>query len=281
MKPTVFPSRSAPPLRPLHFPKSQSLHFRCPSNPNDFLRFNHSSSSLNSLSFPSKFKPSDFRFIVCSLKSSPIEGDARVELNQSQEGTGRSEFNFEVRNAAVPLNLPPAKLSLSDQAFFLMAFIACTTCVAFVGLVAAAVPTLFAMSRAAISLSKLADTAREELPSTMAAIRLSGMEISDLTLELSDLSQEIADGVKKSGQAVQAAGAGIQQIGSMARQQTMSMIEERANLPVISFQPVVAGAAKKTTNAVGQATRRFLNMISRSEHSSENDDGNALDRLEV
>ena len=46
---------------------------------------------------------------------------------------------------------------------------------------------LKAMGRAATSLSKLADTAREELPSTMAAIRLSGMEISDLTLELSDL----------------------------------------------------------------------------------------------
>lgn len=43
------------------------------------------------------------------------------------------------------------------------------------------------MRRAAISLSKLADTACEELPSTMAAVRLSGMEISDLTLELSDL----------------------------------------------------------------------------------------------
>ena len=48
-------------------------------------------------------------------------------------------------------------------------------------------PVLQAMRRAAVSLSKLADTAREELPSTMAAIRLSGMEISDLTLELSDL----------------------------------------------------------------------------------------------
>ena len=31
------------------------------------------------------------------------------------------------------------------------------------------------------------DTTREELPDTMAAIRLSGMEISDLTTELSDL----------------------------------------------------------------------------------------------
>ncbi|XP_050268163.1 uncharacterized protein LOC126712751 [Quercus robur] len=108
-----------------------------------------------------------------------------------------------------------------------------------------------AMGRAATSLSKLADTAREELPSTMATIRLSGMEISDLTLERSDLSQEIADGVSKSTQAVQAAEAGIRQIGAVARQQTISMIQERASLPIISLQPVVAGAAKKTSHAVG------------------------------
>ncbi|KAL0016611.1 hypothetical protein SO802_003680 [Lithocarpus litseifolius] len=110
-----------------------------------------------------------------------------------------------------------------------------------------------AMERAATSFSKLADTAREELPSTMAAIRLSGMEISDLTLELSDLSQEIADGVSKSTQAVQAAEAGILQI---------AMIQERASLPIISLQPVVAGAAKKASHAVGQATKTFMNMIS-------------------
>ena len=31
------------------------------------------------------------------------------------------------------------------------------------------------------------DVTREELPDTMAAVRLSGMEISDLTMELSDI----------------------------------------------------------------------------------------------
>ncbi|KAG6436615.1 hypothetical protein SASPL_101516 [Salvia splendens] len=39
---------------------------------------------------------------------------------------------------------------------------------------------------AAESLEKLMDATREELPDTMAAVRLSGMEISDLTMELSD-----------------------------------------------------------------------------------------------
>ncbi|KAG8487106.1 hypothetical protein CXB51_020650 [Gossypium anomalum] len=116
------------------------------------------------------------------------------------------------------------------------------------------------MRRAAVSLSKLADTAREELPSTMAAIRLSGMEIT---------------------QAVQAAEAGIRQIGSLAHQQTMSMIQERASLPIISIQPVVAGAARKTSHAVGQATKTIMNIIYRGESESENDDDSVIDRVEI
>lgn len=44
-----------------------------------------------------------------------------------------------------------------------------------------------AFKKAAESLEKLMDVMREELPGTMAAVRLSGMEISDLTMELSDL----------------------------------------------------------------------------------------------
>ncbi|KAJ4957216.1 hypothetical protein NE237_013999 [Protea cynaroides] len=198
------------------------------------------------------------------------EGEAANEV--FVEGEGESKLNVEVGKPSFPTFVPVTKLSLSDQAFFLLAFIACTTSVAFISLVIAAVPTLYAMGRAATSLSKLADTAREELPSTMAAIRLSGMEISDLTLELSDLSQEISDGVNKSAQAVQAAEAGIRKIGSLARQQTISMIQERASLPIISLQPVIAGAAKKTSSAVGQATKTFMNIISRGEFSPGNED---------
>ena len=44
-----------------------------------------------------------------------------------------------------------------------------------------------AFKRASESMEKLMDVVREELPDTMAAVRLSGMEISDLTMELSDL----------------------------------------------------------------------------------------------
>ncbi|XP_020599407.1 uncharacterized protein LOC110038833 [Phalaenopsis equestris] len=99
----------------------------------------------------------------------------------------------------------------------------------------------------------------------MAAIRLSGMEISDLTLELNELSEEIANGVNKSAQAVQAAGAGVRQIGALARQRTISMIQERANLPEISLRPMLAGAARKTSDAVGRAGKKFLHFLSGGE----------------
>ncbi|XP_077229630.1 uncharacterized protein LOC143862464 [Tasmannia lanceolata] len=211
------------------------------------------------------------------LKGTEKQFDAEF-TNRDLEAEGR--LNVEIGNPRIPSYLQASKMSLGDQAFFLLAFVACTTSIAFTSLVVVAVPTLHAMGRAAISLSKLADTTREELPSTMAAIRLSGMEISDLTLELNDLSQEVADGVRKSAQTVQAAEAGIRQIGTLARHHTMSMINERACLPTISLQPVVAGAARKTSNAVGRARKTFMNIISRGELNSE-DEKNESDRVEI
>ncbi|XP_026405594.1 uncharacterized protein LOC113300606 [Papaver somniferum] len=220
---------------------------------------------------------SSSRLIACCAKNQSVYEEEEI---QKEDGVIESEqLNVEIGNPP-PVVLPVSKLNSTNQVFFLLAFIAATTSIAFTSLVVAAVPALYEMGRAAISLSKLADTAREELPSTMAAIRLSGMEISDLTLELSDLSQEISDGVNKSAQAVQAAEAGIRQVGTIAKQQAVSMIQERANLPVISIQPVVVGAAKKTSRAVGNATKTLLNMITRGESTSDDEDhGN--DRIDL
>ena len=59
------------------------------------------------------------------------------------------------------------------------------------------------------------------------------------------------------------------------------MIEERANLPPISLQPLVAGAAKKTSRAVGNATKSFINLISGGELGSKNQSENTINRLEI
>ncbi|VFQ78857.1 unnamed protein product [Cuscuta campestris] len=248
--------------------------FANPSIPPSSYSIHSSSSSSSFLRQLSSSRPSLFTASISRSKPSPTALGVEVKASSHQHSSNAGvspmseddSVNAQVGSPRVsPTFISIPKLTLSDRAFFLLSFIAVTTSMAFTSLAFAAVPTLFAMRRAAISLSKLADTARDELPSTMAVLRLSGMEISDLSLELTDLSKEISDGVTKSAQAVQAAEAGVRRLGSLARQQTMSMIEERANLPAISMKPVVARAAKKTSQAVGQASKALMNMISRGD----------------
>eukprot|EP00245_Coleochaete_scutata_P011732 TRINITY_DN4420_c0_g1_i2.p1 TRINITY_DN4420_c0_g1~~TRINITY_DN4420_c0_g1_i2.p1 ORF type:complete len:367 (-),score=54.39 TRINITY_DN4420_c0_g1_i2:829-1929(-) len=118
----------------------------------------------------------------------------------------------------------PKKLAMSrtDQAFLCLGFIAVVLSGSISALLLMAIPTLRAMKKAAESVEKLADTAREELPGTMAALRLSGMEISDLTMELSDLSQDIGEGLRSSARAVQAAEDGLRRMGSFASNSTLN-----------------------------------------------------------
>ncbi|XP_071717333.1 uncharacterized protein [Rutidosis leptorrhynchoides] len=261
-------------------PTSVTPHATLIPPPSRYLRPTHLP-SLVSISTPSPLQYARFISVRC-INPSPSP-PASTSLNSKIPQKNHTIENFEVQitNPRVPSSTFLPRFSLSDQAFFLLTFIACTVSVSFAGFVMAAVPTLFAMSRTAIALAKLADTAQKELPSTMAAIRLSGMEISDLSLELSDLSHEISDGVNKSAQAVQTAKAGVQQISSLARDKTMSMIEERAKLPEISIQPVVAGVARKTSQAVGHASKSFMNMISGGDSSSRDESIAHIDTSDV
>ncbi|XP_010422910.1 PREDICTED: uncharacterized protein LOC104708112 isoform X2 [Camelina sativa] len=103
---------------------------------------------------------------------------------------------------------PPLQLSqwtVTQKHFVLLNVVACVTASSASWLFFAAIPTLLAFKKAAESLEKLLDVTREELPDTMAAVRLSGMEISDLTMELSDLGQGITQGVKSSTRAIRVA----------------------------------------------------------------------------
>ncbi|XP_049403573.1 uncharacterized protein LOC125867186 [Solanum stenotomum] len=84
-----------------------------------------------------------------------------------------------------------------------------------------AIPTLLAFRRAAESLEKLMDVTREELPDTMAAVRLSGMEISDLTMELSDIGQGLTQGVRSSTRAVRLAEERLRQFSSTPQSATV------------------------------------------------------------
>lgn len=93
----------------------------------------------------------------------------------------------------------------------------------------AALPALQELGRAARSIEKLADTLRRELPPTLEAIRLTGLEISDLT-------DDVSEGVKSAGQVVKQV------------DQSLSGARNQAKKVQVNTRGVVAGvkAAWKT-----------------------------------
>nr|WP_242043636.1 MULTISPECIES: DUF948 domain-containing protein [Cyanophyceae] len=74
-----------------------------------------------------------------------------------------------------------------------------------------ALPALRELARAARSAEKLFDTLSRELPPTLEAIRLTGLEISDLT-------DEVSEGVQNAGQVVQQVNQSISGVRQGARQ---------------------------------------------------------------
>jgi uncharacterized protein YoxC len=114
----------------------------------------------------------------------------------------------------------------------------------------AALPALQELARAARSVEKLADTLRRELPPTLESIRLTGLEISDL-------SNDMNEGVKSAGQVVQQVDQSIKGAKNQAKQAQ------------VSSRSVVAGvkAAWKTWRNPG-ASRHSLDRLPPSERKA-------------
>jgi uncharacterized protein YoxC len=70
---------------------------------------------------------------------------------------------------------------------------------------AALIPAVRELRRAARSVEKLADTLSRELPPTLEAIRLTGLEITELT-------EDMSDGVKSAGEVVQQVNQGVTRV---------------------------------------------------------------------
>ncbi|XP_030534984.1 uncharacterized protein LOC115744041 isoform X2 [Rhodamnia argentea] len=125
-----------------------------------------------------------------------------------------SQYTSSIGSSSTALQL--SQWNLTQRHVLMLNVIACAAAVSATWLFCSAIPTLLALKRAAESLEKLMDVTREELPDTMAAVRLSGMEISDLTMEVSDLGQDITQGVRSSTRAVRVAEERLRQLTSMA-----------------------------------------------------------------
>ena len=114
----------------------------------------------------------------------------------------------------------------------------------------AALPALQELARAARSIEKLADTLRRELPPTLEAIRLTGLEISDLT-------DDINEGVKSASQVVKQV------------DESLSSTKNQAKKVQVNTRSVVAGvkAAWKTWSRP-PAGRRSIERLPPSQRTA-------------
>ncbi|KAG9151756.1 hypothetical protein Leryth_002031 [Lithospermum erythrorhizon] len=111
-------------------------------------------------------------------------------------------------------------------------------------------------------MAKLMDVTREEIPDTMAAVRLSGMEISDLTMELSDIGRGITQGVKSSTQTVRMAEEKLRGLTKRSPPVFMQGAEPINNKTSV---PVVAKTARGIRESVikGRSILQMLITVSR------------------
>lgn len=176
--------------------------------------------------------PPDRRFTCLSLKSNNA---ASPELQSFVS----SQFTSSVGSS--PSSLQLSQWNLTHRHIEVLNVIALATAISATWLFCSAIPTLLAFKRAAESLEKLLDVTREELPGTMAAVRLSGMEISDLTMELSDLGQEITQGVRSSTRAVRMAEERLRRLTNMTPSAT---VQGLANQKIEAADPLLARTAR-------------------------------------
>lgn len=80
-----------------------------------------------------------------------------------------------------------------------------------------ALPALLELARAARSAEKLFDTLRRELPPTLEAIRLTGLEISDLTDDLSQGVESAGNVVKQVDRSLTGTRQQLQEVNSTTR----------------------------------------------------------------
>mmetsp|Transcript_602 Transcript_602/g.2386 ORF Transcript_602/g.2386 Transcript_602/m.2386 type:complete len:439 (-) Transcript_602:123-1439(-) len=159
--------------------------------------------------------------------------------------------------------------------------VACVVGSAVAAFLLALIPVLQAVKGAADEIAGLAAAIREEVPDTLAAVRLSGLELTDCLEEVGELTHEIGGGVKSTGRAVtytvdtagalgKAAADGVKRVVPVVKEKATPVVQrvlERAPVAVEGVEarleenasteeysgPVVVAAARATKSGVQYA----------------------------
>ncbi len=134
-------------------------------------------------------------------------------------------------------------MATADTAFLMLGWVACALAGALAACLLAAVPALVSLRRAADELAALAASVRNEVPDTAAAVRLSGLELSDAIGEVGGLTAEVGQGIRSSARALAAAEAGVRAVGSAVRTRALPAVKRR-------LVPAARSAAQRSAAAL-------------------------------
>lgn len=159
---------------------------------------------------------------------------------------------------------------MTDPLFWLgLSFL--LVCVSIILLLLAALPALQSVGRAARSVEKLADTLARELPPTLQAIRLTGMEISDLT-------DDVQSGVQSAGKVVKQVDESISSAKKQAKRAqvgSQSLIAGvKAAWKTFRRQPKSPSGGSRSLERLPPSKRKALDLRKKTSNQSSNSSSN-------
>jgi uncharacterized protein YoxC len=144
-------------------------------------------------------------------------------------------------------------------------------CVSIILLLLAALPALQSVGRAARSVEKLADTLARELPPTLQAIRLTGMEISDLT-------DDVQSGVQSAGKVVKQVDDSISSAKKQAKRAQVStqslIVGVKAAWKTFRSLPSSQSGGSRNLERLPPSKRRPLDLRKKTSNQSSNSSSN-------
>ena len=119
------------------------------------------------------------------------------------------------------------------------------------------IPAVQALARAARSVEKLADTLSREFPPTLEAIRLTGLEISELTDDVSDGVQSAGEVVKQVDRSIGSAKKQAQNVQVTTRSVVTGV---KAAWKTLTRKPPTSGTNRRSTDRLSPSQRSALSL---------------------
>ncbi|MEG4089220.1 DUF948 domain-containing protein [Microcoleus sp. Pol12B4] len=117
------------------------------------------------------------------------------------------------------------------------------------------IPAVQALARAARSVEKLADTLSREFPPTLEAIRLTGLEISELTEDVSEGVQSAGEVVKQVDRSIGSAKKQAQNVQVTTRSVVTGI---KAAWKTLTRKPAISGTNRRSTDRLSPSQRSAL-----------------------